>query len=72
MTNKTFTLYWRTGQREVVTGNTVEEAFTLAGYGAGAAPALDFHAKGDDDAYVWDPAIGLWYHRENDPWKGTS
>lgn len=55
-----FTLYWRTGDREVVEGRTPEEAMTLAGYGAGAVPALDFWARGDDSKYSWNPSAREW------------
>lgn len=48
-----FTLYWRTGKREVVQGRTIAEAMTLAGYGGGAVRALDFYANGDDTEYRW-------------------
>jgi len=40
MTDKTFTLYWRTGTREVVTGKDTADAMTRAGYGGGATRAL--------------------------------
>ena len=60
MTDKTFTLYWRTGDREVVTGETVEKAMMLAGYGGGAIRALDFYAKGDDREWKWAPETREW------------
>lgn len=44
---KTFTLFWLTGQAEIVKGNTPAEAMTLAGYSNGALRALDFYAEGD-------------------------
>lgn len=55
-----YTLYWLTGQREVVEGNTPEEAFTKAGYGAGATRALDFYANGEDNSYAWNPVDRTW------------
>jgi hypothetical protein len=55
-----FTLYWKTGQRQLVEGRTIAEAMTLAGYSAGAAPALDFWAKGDNHRYIWDAAEREW------------
>ena len=69
---KTFTLYWRTGHREVVNGNSIAEACMLAGYGGGAISALDFYQDGDVDTHMWDPAIGRWYHRKNDLREGTT
>lgn len=48
-----FTLYWLDGKREVVEGNSISEAMTLAGYGGGAVRALDFYADGNDHNYTW-------------------
>lgn len=55
-----FTLFWRTGQREVVQGRTPAEAMTLAGYGGGALRALDFWAKGDNYEYAYDAPSREW------------
>lgn len=55
-----FTLYWRTGDREVVQGRNPAEAMTLAGYGGGALGALDFYAKGDDHDWKWVPETREW------------
>lgn len=49
----TYTIYWRDGKKSKVEGPTVEQAFTNAGYGAGAVAAIDFYANGDDDSYEW-------------------
>ncbi len=58
---KTFTLFWLTGYSEIVKGNTVEQAMTLAGYSNGAIPALDFHANGDiRHEFAWDPGSKRW------------
>lgn len=46
-----FTVYWLDGTRSVISGPTVEEAFTKHGYGGGAIHAVDFYANGDDDQY---------------------
>lgn len=51
-----FTLYWRTGDREVVEGRNPAEAMTRAGYSGGAVAALDFWARGDDSKYSWNPS----------------
>jgi hypothetical protein len=56
-----FTLYWRTGQRQIVEGRTIAEAMALAGIGGGAAPALDFWAHGDNHRYEWDAEKREWY-----------
>jgi hypothetical protein len=56
----TWTIFWRTGQRTVVTGMTVADALTRAGYGAGAVPAIDFHTPGDCPDYTWDATKRDW------------
>lgn len=58
---KTYTLFWLTGNVELVKGNTPEEAMTLAGYGNGAVRALDFYGEGDiRNEYIWDSNIRSW------------
>lgn len=52
---KTFTLFWLTGETQLVTGNSPVEAMNNAGIGNGALRALDFYAEGDkrnDYTYV--------------------
>ena len=39
---KTFKLHWLSGEVEVVKGYSISDAFTKAGYGAGAIRALDW------------------------------
>lgn len=51
---KRFTLYWKTGTRQVVEGENILQAMALAGYSRGAVRALDFYAKGDNGEYQWD------------------
>ncbi len=48
-----FTLYWRDGTKNVVTGADIADAMNRAGFGAGAVRALDFYAKGDHRPYEW-------------------
>ena len=38
---KKFELVWKDGQKEIVQGETISDAFNRAGYGAGAIRALD-------------------------------
>lgn len=57
---KTFTIYWRTGQRDVLSGIDAADALTQAGYGAGSVRAIDFHCKGDNREYVWDGEKREW------------
>lgn len=42
---KKFILYWLDGRIEVIYGNTIAEAFTLAGYSQGASNALDWYEE---------------------------
>jgi hypothetical protein len=60
MKRNKYTLYWLTGQREVVEGFNVDEALTLAGYGNGPLGALDFYAHGDNKKYTWDAEKRKW------------
>jgi hypothetical protein len=48
-----YTLYWKDGKRELVTGTNISDAFTRAGYARGAIAALDFYKPGDDHSYEW-------------------
>ena len=50
---KFWTLYWRSGNHQFLTGPTIEAAFTKAGYGAGAISVLDFYKEGLNFDYVW-------------------
>lgn len=40
---KTFRLIWLNGKSEIVKGTSIADAFTRAGYGAGALGALDYY-----------------------------
>lgn len=51
---KQFTLYWKTGTRQVVEGENILQAMVHAGYSSGAVRALDFYAEGDNGEYQWD------------------
>lgn len=42
---KTFILHWLDGTTEKVYGNSIGNAFTNAGYGAGAIHALDYYEE---------------------------
>jgi hypothetical protein len=57
---KQFTLYWRTGDREIVRGHGIADAFSNAGYGGGAIRALDFHTVGDNRDYAWNAETRYW------------
>ena len=51
--DKVFTIFWISGDKEVVKGPTIKEAFVSAGYGGGAISAIDFFVEGEDDQYVF-------------------
>ncbi|HCI57898.1 MAG TPA: hypothetical protein DFH96_03870 [Bacteroidetes bacterium] len=57
-------LYWLNGKTEVIEGNTAAEAFTKAGYGAGALKALDFYDLGETQSYEYNKAKG-WVKKQN-------
>lgn len=42
---KKFKLHWLTGDIEIIEGTDIADAFTHAGYGGGAARALDWHEE---------------------------
>lgn len=52
--SKTFTLYWLHGEKTIVKGCTIEDAFSNAGFGAGAVRVLDFYETGEDSSYTFD------------------
>lgn len=58
--NNYYTLYWRNGDRNVISGKTIEEAFTAAGYGAGAIHALDWYDEGVTETH--------YYHTKDSEW----
>lgn len=57
---KLFTVYWRDGLKNLLKGETIEEAMRNGGYGAGSLGAVDFYANGHDDAYTWDHKTRTW------------
>lgn len=58
---KTFTLFWLNGKSETAEGETIDKAFTNAGYGNGALRALDFYADGDvRDEWEFDKEKRTW------------
>ena len=60
MKNNIYTLYWRTGDRETVSGTDPATAMTMAGYGGGSLGALDFFARGDNKEYTWNSEKREW------------
>lgn len=61
----TYTLFWLTGSSEVVKGDTIAQAMTLAGYGGGSVRALDFYLLGNKiNEYEWDASKRYWGNKE--------
>ena len=59
--DKTYTLYWRTGHQQTVTGPDIATAMNNACIGRGALPALDFYDEGEPDPdYYWDAEAQEW------------
>lgn len=49
---KKFKLFWLDGSTEIIRGTSISDAFTMAGYGAGALRALDYYKElkeGEED-----------------------
>lgn len=59
--SKIFTLYWRTGRREIVHGKDPADAMNRAGYGGGAVRALDLYAEGDNHEWEWRASEHEWF-----------
>lgn len=52
---KTYTIFWLTGETQLVKGDKPHEAMNNAGIGAGALRAMDFYAEGDKRSeYEWE------------------
>lgn len=66
---KKFTLYWLTGDTQVVTGGCITSALFAAGIRGGAYRALDFYREGEGgNKYIWDTEKGEWVI--NPEWDG--
>ena len=60
-----YTLFWLTGDTSLVYGNSIEDAFSNGGYGAGAVGALYFYHRGDvRDKYEWDGDQRSWKKKQ--------
>ncbi|HMW11081.1 MAG TPA: hypothetical protein PJ987_11625 [Bacteroidia bacterium] len=57
---KKFRLYWLDGKTEIVEGDDIADAFSKAGYGAGAMKALDFYDNGELQSYEWNSVEKTW------------
>ena len=61
---KEFTIFWKDGKRDVLKGSDVANAFTRAGYGAGALGAVDFYSNGNDNSYEFDSTAYKWISKK--------
>jgi hypothetical protein len=57
---KKYTLYWLTGDKEIVNGYDIADAVRRSGYGGGALRALDFWELGESSNWLWDKEAGKW------------
>lgn len=62
-TNKKFTIYWKHGTKSFVEGPTIEQAFTNAGYGAGAVTAIDWYDHGETSTHDWSIEQKKWIRK---------
>lgn len=61
-----WSLYWRTGDRQIVEGPDIATAMNNAGIGAGALSALDFYKEGaEDHGYRWSSDDRRWTKEES-------
>lgn len=63
---KMFTFYWKDGSKNILEGNSPEDALNRDGFGGGAIRALDFHVKGTDFNYLWDREKKTWKRKNNE------
>lgn len=55
-----FIVYWKHGKSNAIEGNDITDAFTKAGYRAGAAAAIDFYSNTDEPTHTWNKANKNW------------
>lgn len=57
----TYTIFWLTGEAQIVTGDTPSDAMNNAGIGQGALRAIDFYSEGDKRSeYTWNKNSRSW------------
>lgn len=59
-----FTLYWIDGKRQIISGPTIEQAFSAAGYGAGAVKVVDWYDNGVSETHYYDKNKKEWVKYE--------
>lgn len=62
-----FCLFWLNGEKEIVKGESISDAFAKAGYGGGALNTLDFYSntKDDFDKYEFDSSERSWKRKQD-------
>lgn len=55
-----FTIYWKDGTKNIISGNSIEEAFTVAGYSAGVLKGIVGYSEGVEDTHYWDADKNEW------------
>lgn len=55
-----YRFYWLDGTTNTIAGRSEKDAFRRAGYGGGAAAAIDFISSNPDIEYVWDKPNRTW------------
>ena len=55
-----YTIYWSAGLREVVEGDTFEDAVIKSGRGELSFKYIKFHEEGDVDNYTWNGIEKVW------------
>lgn len=61
MKQSKFTLFWLTGESQIVIGLNISDAMNNAGIGNGALRALDFYSSGDKtEDYTWNKERRSW------------
>ncbi len=62
-TQKKFVFYWLHGKTTILTGESVEQAFTNGGYGSGAVKGVDFWDVWDEEksySHEWNISTREW------------
>lgn len=58
--NQWFTIYWLDGTKSHIYGESIEKAFTNAGYGGGASRAIDWYDSGISNTHYRDHQKKEW------------
>lgn len=74
MSNKFFTIYWLNGTRTVIQGETIEQAFTAAGYDDSTVKSINWYDNGVSETHFWNQKEWVKYepiciHAGDDLWK---